>query len=124
MAENPIRYPDPHSPSQDEAVRAARDNHQPAGAIQPKPATPGEFFSSVKDMLWSKSPSPPARQHESLREIVETVVFVVVLVLLLKSFIAEAFVIPTGSMADTLWGYQKVIVCPQCGYEFPLNCSQ
>src|SRR5262245_47244587 len=31
------------------------------------------------------------------REVVETVVFVVVLVLLLKSFAAEAFVIPTGS---------------------------
>jgi signal peptidase I len=57
------------------------------------------------------------------REVVETVVFVVVLVLLLKSFAAEAFVIPTGSMAETLWGYQKVVTCPQCGQEFPVNCS-
>jgi signal peptidase I len=48
---------------------------------------------------------------------------VVVLVLLLKSFAAEAFVIPTGSMAQTLWGYQKVITCPQCGIDFPVNCS-
>src|SRR5262249_7244321 len=77
----------------------------------------------VKNALWSKSPAPAGRQNESLREIVETVVFVVVLVLLLKSFIAEAFVIPTGSMADTLWGYQKVITCPQCGTENPINCS-
>src|ERR1700756_1833565 len=60
---------------------------------------------------------------DSFREIVETVVFVVVLVLLLKSFVAEAFVIPTGSMAETLWGYQKVVVCPQCGYAFTVNCS-
>ncbi len=58
------------------------------------------------------------------REIVETVVFVVVLVLLLKSFVAEAFVIPTGSMAETLWGYQKVITCDKCGKQFPVNCSQ
>ena len=40
------------------------------------------------------------------REVFETVVFVVVLVLMLKLFVAEAFVIPTGSMASTLWGDQ------------------
>ena len=57
------------------------------------------------------------------REIVETVVFVVVLVLMLKSFAAEAFVIPTGSMAETLYGYQKIVKCPACGHEFPVNCS-
>jgi signal peptidase I len=55
--------------------------------------------------------------------VVETIVFVVVLVLLLKSFTAEAFVIPTGSMAETLWGYQKLVTCPECTYEFPVNCS-
>jgi signal peptidase I len=64
-----------------------------------------------------------AQQTDSVREIVETVVFVVVLVLMLKSFAAEAFVIPTGSMAETLWGYQKEVTCPKCGYEFPVNTS-
>jgi len=63
-------------------------------------------------------------QTDGFREVIETVVFVVVLVLLLKSFAAEAFVIPTGSMAETLYGYQKNVKCPQCGYEFPVNCSQ
>src|SRR5437879_2457371 len=37
-----------------------------------------------------------ARDGSNFREIAETVVFVVVLVLLLKTFVAEAFVIPTG----------------------------
>jgi signal peptidase I len=69
-----------------------------------------------------KTPSPEPK--DTWREVVETVVFVVVLVLLLKSFTAEAFVIPTGSMAETLWGYQKLVTCPQCGYEFPVNCSR
>jgi signal peptidase I len=58
------------------------------------------------------------------REVAETVVFVVVLVLLLKTFIAEAFVIPTGSMATTLWGNQKYVECPTCGYSFPVNASR
>src|SRR5712691_7356281 len=54
--------------------------------------------------------TPP--QTSSGREVVETIVFVVVLVLLLKSFVAEAFVIPTGSMATTLLGYHKDVTCP------------
>src|SRR5215210_7734785 len=59
--------------------------------------------------------------RDPAREVVETVVFVVVLVLLLKLFVTEAFVIPTGSMAETLYGYQKVITCPKCGHDFPVN---
>src|SRR5262249_10477995 len=53
----------------------------------------------------------------------ETIVFVIVLVLLLKTFVAEAFVIPTGSMAETLLGYQKWVRCAQCLHDFPVNCS-
>jgi signal peptidase I len=66
---------------------------------------------------------PESQPVDSVREVVETIVFVVVLVLMLKSFAAEAFVIPTGSMAQTLWGYQKVVECPDCHLEFPVNCS-
>src|SRR5262245_30732229 len=66
-------------------------------------------------------PHPP---KDGFREIVETVVFVVVLVLLLKTFLAEAFVIPTGSMADTLLGYHKTLTCEQCGYSFRVNLSR
>jgi Signal peptidase, peptidase S26 len=62
-------------------------------------------------------------QKDAFRETVETIVFVVVLVLLLKAFMAEAFVIPTGSMATTLLGYHRVIECPECGFRFPLNLS-
>jgi signal peptidase I len=66
---------------------------------------------------------PHPESKDGVRELVECVVFVVVLVLLLKSFVAEAFVIPTGSMAETLLGYQKNVLCPECKYEFPVNCS-
>jgi len=56
--------------------------------------------------------------------VVETIVFVVVLVLLLRSFLAEAFVIPTGSMATTLLGYHRDVICPECGEHFPVNASK
>jgi signal peptidase I len=77
----------------------------------------------AKPIPKGKSAPAPTETKDGWREIVETVVFVVVLVLLLKSFVAEAFVIPTGSMAETLYGYQKLVTCPKCQYEFPVNCS-
>src|SRR5262245_50090440 len=49
------------------------------------------------------------------REVFETVVFVVVLVLMLKLFVAEAFVIPSGSMDCTLWRGPIKFTCPECG---------
>ncbi len=75
----------------------------------------------------------PAESKDSMREVVETVVFVVVLVLLLKTFLAEAFVIPTGSMATTLLGYQREVICGEyengklikgCGYTYLVNASK
>jgi signal peptidase I len=57
------------------------------------------------------------------REVFETVVFVVVLVLMLKLFVAEAFVIPTGSMATTLLGDNIKVTCPECGYTFPVTAA-
>ena len=100
----------------------------PAPGVSPHPAANDSFgphrgTAGVAPAAKAKGKPAPAEPKDSFREIIETVVFVVVLVLLLKSFAAEAFVIPTGSMATTLWGYQKVVVCPQCGYEFPVNCS-
>src|SRR5262249_15375493 len=71
----------------------------------------------------SHTPGGPQAKPDAGREVVETIVFVVVLVLLLKTFVAEAFVIPTGSMAETLYGYQKMVTCAECGEEFPVNCS-
>jgi signal peptidase I len=60
---------------------------------------------------------------DSFRELIETIVFVVVLVLMLKTFLAEAFVIPTGSMADTLLGYHYKESCRDCGYTNLINAS-
>ena len=58
---------------------------------------------------------------DPVREVFETIVFVVVLVLMLKLFVAEAFVIPTGSMASTLWCDQIRVTCPECGQDFSVT---
>ncbi len=58
------------------------------------------------------------------RETVESVVVAFTLALIFKAFEAEAFVIPTGSMAPTLMGRHKDLVCAACGEEFRVGCSR
>jgi signal peptidase I len=57
------------------------------------------------------------------RETVESIVVAFVLALLFRTFEAEAFVIPTGSMANTLMGRHRDIVCETCGTSFRLGAS-
>ena len=95
--------------------------------LGPKPAKATTATKAV-------DPSKPTESKDSFREVVETVVFVVVLVLMLKTFLAEAFVIPTGSMATTLLGYNREVTCGEfnskgelikgCGYHFLVNASK
>src|ERR1700758_2260490 len=72
-------------------------------------------------------PSPtvvPSRRNESsTRETVESIAVALILALLIRAFAAEAFVIPTGSMAPTLMGRHKEVTCPQCGYVYSVNAS-
>ena len=46
-----------------------------------------------------------------------------VLAFLFRTFEAEAFVIPTGSMATTLMGRHKDVTCVRCGYPFQVSAS-
>lgn len=41
----------------------------------------------------------------------------------IKTLAYEGFVIPTGSMAETLLGYHKHATCPECGLAFPVDAS-
>ncbi len=57
------------------------------------------------------------------RETVESIVIAFTLALLFRAFEAEAFVIPTGSMAPTLMGRHKDLACESCGRDFRVGCS-
>lgn len=61
---------------------------------------------------------------KALRETVESIVVAFVLAFLFRAFEAEAFVIPTGSMAPTLMGRHKDVNCPECGYNYRASASQ
>lgn len=59
----------------------------------------------------------------AFRETIESIAIAFVLALLFRAFEAEAFVIPTGSMATTLMGRHKDLKCPKCGYWYQVGTS-
>jgi signal peptidase I len=52
------------------------------------------------------------------QENLEAIVVAVILALIIRHFVMEAFVIPTGSMAPTLLGDHFQVECKNCGYPF------
>lgn len=57
------------------------------------------------------------------RETIESLVVAFILAFLFRTFEAEAFVIPTGSMAETLNGRHKEVDCEQCGWHYHIGAS-
>jgi signal peptidase I len=56
-----------------------------------------------------------------LGENLEAVVVAVILALIIRHFVMEAFVIPTGSMAPTLLGDHFDVECERCEFPFPIS---
>ena len=77
-----------------------------------------------------RQPEPTAAEQatpnggwHALRETIESIVIAFVLAFLFRTFEAEAFVIPTGSMSPSLQGQHKDVVCSECGYRFLTTAS-
>jgi signal peptidase I len=68
----------------------------------------------------------PAASVPRVAEIIQTVFTGLILAFIFRAFLVEPFIIPTGSMADTLLGAHATRTCPTCGWEFdfaPLRSS-
>ena len=79
---------------------------------KPRRAAAGEKTAINDDVgAWSRT----------VRETVESVVIAFVLAFLFRTFEAEAFVIPTGSMATTLMGRHMDLKCPKCGFVYQVG---
>ncbi len=61
---------------------------------------------------------------KAVRETIESVVIAFVLAFMFRTFEAEAFVIPTGSMAPTLQGRHFDVACTKCGFRYRAGASQ
>lgn len=83
-------------------------------------------MNKTKSIKEAKKPATAEKQPPpdgGWRETVESVAMAVILALLFRGFVAEAFVIPTGSMAPTLDGRHKDLKCPKCGEWYQVSCS-
>lgn len=60
----------------------------------------------------------PAIVHDSIRDTIDSIVVAFILAFVFRAFIVEAFVIPTGSMAPSLYGMHGQHRCANCSYTF------
>ncbi len=82
---------------------------------RPSEAARAESNAQKADASWFSS--------AAMRETIESVIIAFVLAFLFRTFEAEAFVIPTGSMAPTLMGKHKDLECPMCHYRYQVSAS-
>ncbi|MGD9854770.1 MAG: signal peptidase I [Planctomycetaceae bacterium] len=59
-----------------------------------------------------------ARELGAIRQLAEAALLLAVAVILFRGFVAEGYMISTGSMAPCLLGYHRQIVCPDCAFAF------
>lgn len=76
--------------------------------------------------MGAPSPSLDTQDPENLaagvvRQTVELLALLCAGVLLFRAFAAEAYIVPTGSMAPTLLGRHLELTCPKCAFRFDVG---
>lgn len=80
--------------------------------------------SNTSDSAGASRTRTSAGRASSSRDTIESIVFALILAFMFRTFEAEAFVIPTGSMAPTLMGRHKDVACSECGFFFQSSASE
>ncbi len=94
-------------------------NAPPAGMDEPPGRDKGPTAATAPGSVASAgAKAPPRHPFDPYLENIEAVVVAVVLALIIRHFSVEAFEIPTGSMAPTLFGIHSWVECPNCFTEF------
>lgn len=83
------------------------------GGGPPEGSAPGESPGGSPD-----GGAPARTLYDSVRENAEALVVAVILAVIIRHFTVEAFEIPTGSMANTLFGIHTWLKCPNCDTDF------
>jgi signal peptidase I len=103
----------PATPSPDASPAAASAHvDRPSNEVDPTASATG-------------LPTPPTTKPVAPweRETVESFAVALILAFLVRAFVAEAFIIPTGSMAPTLMGAHKDVACHECGFAYQTGAS-
>lgn len=87
-----------------------------------------EKIKMTKDQLKEAELSQEQKEkspgrHNELRDTIESIIIALVFAFVFRAYSAEAFVIPTGSMAPTLYGRHKELHCAACGVKYAVGAS-
>lgn len=93
------------------------DEVQVASALKP------ETQASQETPPQNKSIKPKNDHGSGFRIVVEWLSFLALAVIIFRTFIAEGYMISTGSMAPTLLGFHRRIDCPSCNFTFVIGDS-
>ena len=92
------------------------------GEFLPRALAAGPPAAIVSGSMASKKRTQA--ELNTVRDTVESIWVAIVLAFVLRAFMVEAFVIPTGSMAPRLMGEHYELQCPSCKYEFAFGCPR
>ena len=96
--------------------KSKRRKQKPAGSKAERQSKP-----KAQETAPTAAPAPPYRSpYDRFRENAEALIVAVVLAVVIRHFAVEAFEIPTGSMAPSLYGIHAWTTCPNCEFEYNL----
>lgn len=85
---------------------------------------PASDRNTVLSPVLDHAPAHSELRNAGLRPLVEFLVILAVGILFFRVFAAEAYIVPTGSMAPTLLGFHRDLICPNCGIRFALGLDE
>ena len=92
---------------------------------------PDDSPTAPSSFVTTPDPSPPELVKEDgpgspalLRQVVEFLVLLIVGIISVRFFVAEAYVVPTGSMAPTILGFHWEADCPNCKARFAVGMDE
>jgi signal peptidase I len=63
------------------------------------------------------------RRGSGVRALLDAILCLYIAVILFRTFEVEGYIISTGSMAPSLLGFHKRVVCPSCGFPFAFGIA-
>jgi len=87
------------------------------------------------ELIEERNDVPPAKRRSeargarrprrsSSRPLVESLLVLILGMTIVRAFTAEAYIVPTGSMAPTLLGVHEDITCDSCGFQLSLGIDE
>ena len=100
-----------------------------ADALTPPAANEPSMTQPTDDDDAPPTPAAPPAEASApvsalVRQAGEFLVVLGISILLFRTFAAEAYIVPTGSMAPTLLGNHQVYQCPNCKFRFTMGLDE